>query len=139
MTVCHQGKGHKNQPCKRANPTSPWKRKDQGCEHKKGQEDQEKELFSSETDKRKPQEQEDGHLHVTSQMIVVAEGSRQKISAIFQIRVFPPKERVDPNPFEKSKNGEKCGYSDDDIDKLPELSPGANCMDKQIVNGQVVE
>ena len=70
---------------------------------------------------------------------MVAVGSRQKISAIFQIKVFPPWEGIGSKPFENAKNGEKCGYSDDDIDKLPELGSGANCMDNEIVNGQVVE
>jgi len=67
-------------------------------------------------------------------MIVVAKGGGQAMKALFKVRVIPPRERVGSKPFEKSKDGEKSGYSDNKIDKLPELGPGSKGMDDQVVN-----
>jgi len=57
------------------------------------------------------------------------------MKALFKVHIIPPGERVGSKPFEKSKNGEKGGYSDNKIDKLPELGPGSCSMDNQVVNG----
>jgi len=54
-------------------------------------------------------------------MIWVAEGGRQAMNILGDISIIPPGKGIGPGHLEKAEYGQKGRYTDNQIDKLPEL------------------
>jgi hypothetical protein len=68
-------------------------------------------------------------------MIGVTESGRKAINRLGNVFILPPGKRVDTESLKYTKDGEKGSHTNDQIDKVSELGPGAYCMDNEIVDG----
>jgi len=69
-------------------------------------------------------------------MIGVAEGGREATDInIFKLNIIPPGKRVGPEQFNKAEDGEKGGYSYDEVDEVAVLGSGSDRVDNEVENG----
>jgi len=68
-------------------------------------------------------------------MIGISEGGRQAINTLCNIRIIPPGEWIGTESLDQADDGEKCGYSDYEVDKLTELGACPDGVNSEIEDG----